>query len=831
MPLLFAVTMFLSATLLFLVQPMVAKMTLPLLGGTPAVWNTCMVFFQALLLLGYLYAHKLTKDRPFKSQVGLHYTVLVLAIGAMLLGAIISDKHSPIPIIKSLAPKGDEIPFFNVIVVLSTAVALPFLVLSTSAPLLQKWFTETGHPSARDPYFLYGASNFGSLLALVGYPFVVEPYLTVVQQAYVWAIGYVCLVGLIFCCGWAVKSAKVTLEEKAKYASKPKVSSLASEASDGQSPTWLIRLRWLGLSFVPSSLMCGVTTFITTDIASLPLLWVIPLALYLITFIIAFNRLPTWFYTLITLFAPVMILLMFFILFAQKPESFLGTIAIHLAVFFITSLCCHCELARLRPKNTRYLTNFYLTMSVGGVLGGLFNALFAPLVFTYVSEYPLTMIIACLLLPKLVRPDEPDKLELQDLVFPIALFGATLMAFEYFYDNTLLRRSWFVKQWLFETADGNVKDYSRMARSILFYGFPIMACYLFVERPIRFGLALMGVWLAFSLFETRKDARLVKESGLPPTVLTRSFFGTLKVEVSTGEPEYIRLVHGTTLHGKQFRDDNLWLGWAAPTVLIASPWEAAVHMAGLLPELDPRELRPLTYYHRTGPVGFIMKALRERQKADPNTNTDMACIGLGTGSLSAYSQPGQNITFFEIDPIVRRLVEPGQYFNYVLKAKERGANVEFQMGDARLTLERLERKFAVMFVDAFSSDSIPVHLLTKQALEIYFDHLREDGLLAVHISNRYLDLEPVVKKLAEALGVECRIMHDGEDAPGKTGSSWILLTRKLEYMGPVILDTQRPNGEHIWEPLDMNKRNVSVWTDDYSPVIPILKMSLKLWGK
>lgn len=822
MPLLFAATMFLSATLLFMVQPMVGKMTLPLLGGTPAVWNTCMVFFQALLLLGYIYAHQLTKREDFGKQSYTHLLVLMAAVAALVAGATLSARHTPLPIVKSLAPSGDEYPFFATILVLTVAVALPFFVLSTSAPLLQKWFSLTGHPSARDPYFLYGASNFGSLLSLLGYPFFIEPYLTVVQQTVVWAVGYVALAVMIGYCAASVKRAQAVM------ANRPAARKGKEVALEPQ-PTVARRLKWLGLAFVPSSLMLGVTTFISTDIASLPLLWVIPLALYLLTFIIAFGKPPKFFLTVMTLFAPVMILLLIFVMNSPtKPRSFALLVGLHIVTFFVVTLVCHSELARLRPSTT-WLTDFYVIMSVGGMLGGLFNALVAPIAFTFITEYPLTLVLACFLMPKL-DPNRSESLTIYDMIWPVGLFGATLM----------IKYVWFDTKILDEAASMIAKAANTplsTVGAILVYGAPAMACYFFVEKPVRFGLCVAAIWGAFVLSDFRKERRIYEELKMTPPSHSRSFFGTLKVE---SDEWYNRLVHGTTLHGKQFRVHEAWVGACmCQAMMPANPFMSAAAVAALTPEMREPHLKPLTYYHPTGPVGFIMAALRDRVAKDPNANTDTACIGLGTGSLSAYGLKGQNVTFFEIDPVVRRLVDPEgkeeQPFNFVKKARERGVNIAYQMGDARLTLEKQDTKYALMFVDAFSSDAIPVHLLTKEAMELYFSRLREDGLLAVHISNRYLDLEPVVKKLAEEVvidgkkGVECRVMHDGENAPGKTGSTWILLTRKLDQMGPVILESKDLAGEPVWGPLKMRKDKngkeveIDLWTDDFSAVLQILK--------
>lgn len=417
MPLLFALTMFVSATLLFLVQPMIGKMVLPLLGGTPAVWNTCMVFYQALLLGGYFYAHRSTTFLQAQ-QTSLHAYIMLGALGVLVLGAIATANHSPIPVVKSLSPQGDDFPFFGVIVLLMAAIGLPFFVVSTSAPLLQKWFAETGHPSSKDPYFLYAASNFGSLLALVAYPAIIEPNLLIIHQAWVWAIGYGILVALVFVCAKAVN--KGPMAAYAPTAKNVKVTPIVSAAG----PSLLRKLRWMTLAFVPSSLMLGVTTFVTTDMASIPLLWIIPLSLYLITFIIVFAKVPSGVQMTMSLLMPVMVLLIVFLMTSHVDAKFGLKVLLHMITFFVVAMVCHGELARDRPT-AKHLTTFYLLMSVGGMLGGLFNALVAPIIFTFTSEYPITLVAACFMLPSLFEENakKPNGwTSIIDLIAPAAIF-------------------------------------------------------------------------------------------------------------------------------------------------------------------------------------------------------------------------------------------------------------------------------------------------------------------------------------------------------------------------------------------------------------------------
>jgi hypothetical protein len=835
-PKLFGVTLFISATLLFLVQPMVGKMILPLLGGTPAVWNTCMVFYQALLLAGYFYAHKTTTHFPTQRQVAVHTGLLLVAVGTLALGAAFVENHSPVPVVKSLAPQGSEMPFFGVIALLAAAIGVPFFTVSATAPLLQKWFSETGHSSAKDPYFLYAASNAGSLLGLMAYPFVVEPNLRLVEQAWMWAGGFVGMLVLIVLCGKAVLSAPPP------RAPDPRVKRSTTSVPDDPMPNWTTRLRWLLLAAVPSSLMLAVTTDVTTDMVSMPLLWIVPLSLYLITFIIVFAKsTPAWVHLSATLITPVLILLVVFMKTAEPKGSIDFTNSpklIHyliyilpFATFFMVALTCHGELVRTRPSS-KYLTSFYLTMSLGGMIGGLFNALFAPMVFKFVSEYPFSLVAACFLIPPLSSlslgkdDNEPRPWTVWDLIVPLLFFAAARLLswqFENIVDqcDQLIRATGVVLQ-------------SKIAATILAFGLPTLACYFLVERPRRFGAAVGAIWLGAFLTTFLEDRKRVEEDR---TVYKRSFFGTMKVEKDKFKthlmPRYTRLIHGTTVHGSQQiePDDEsmkqaLWLlGANNPVDAMGLAWISDPHL-----RFPYRE--PLSYYHRTGPVGAMFWAFWERNRQNLGRTEDVACIGLGTGSLSAYGLPGRKMTFFEIDWTVRELVEKPRYFTYLDRAINQGVDIEFIMGDARLSLEQTERKWGFMLVDAFSSDSIPTHLLTKQAVELYFDRLDDDGLLALHISNRYLRLEPVVEHIVRELKLEAFVMSDRLESDlyfgkwetsGKLPSSWVVVAKRKEALKEFLDDPR-------WKALEQDKK-VGLWTDDYTPIKSVLQGDWDIFGK
>ena len=917
MPVVFAITLFVSATLLFMVQPMVGKLILPLLGGSPAAWNTCMVFFQGLLLLGYLYAHTLTyrlATNP-RRQMRIHLSLLLITIVWLLLMGVVSPSHSPVAVFNSLAPQGVAYPMIGVLGLLTVAIGLPFLVISTSAPLLQRWFVYTGHPSARDPYFLYAASNAGSLISLLGYPLLIEPSLTLKSQAWLWAGGFTLLTVLIYLCGRAASSPAGLTGKVARQSMSEQALLARSDRMMPPRPSLMTMIRWVALAFVPSSLMLGVTFHMTTDIASVPLLWVIPLALYLLTFIIAYAHTPEWFRPVLVNIAPVLILLLVFVMISGiSGLSTFMMLALHLVTYFFTALLMHSELARLRPA-PEYLTGYFLWISIGGVLGGIFNALIAPVAFPLAWEYPIALALACLLVPPMNdspengRDDKPEQPAMTLAKQPMPLWRRCLpgmmdmlvplsmLALSAWLIVLPQKSEWFSQfcLWVSETVSGGLQYAGLKVQlnpntlaTLLIYALPCMLCFLFIDRPIRFGLCVAAVLFTSHFRNFQQDAALFS---------VRSFFGILKVQeyVETrtvmtltapdpDDPEgraalfglrkpvpYHKLSHGTTLHGMQasvsdaltqplsnlsgigYLSRRSALAWYAESVLrddlrllgAATPWDALL-LSGAQKSWDFRQ-EPLTYYHRTGPVGEIVAEFRRRHPLG-----EFAMIGLGTGSIAAYARAGQTLTFFEIDPtVIDLVVEPkvlnpdevarGEQpilgpFTYVYDAKRRGAEVKFILGDARLKLaEQVDARYGLLLVDAFSSDSIPVHLLTREAVQLYKDRITDDGLLAIHISNRYIDLEPVVAILAKDLGLAARVWSDNaEDYPGKTASSWIVLAKSEEHLGDLGVysadtgfgglaggaawETFRP-----WNPLTIDP-NVPAWTDDYSDVLRVMRL-------
>jgi spermidine synthase len=761
----FALTLLLSALLLFLVQPMIGKMLLPQLGGTPAVWNTCMVFFQATLLAGYLYVHITATALGRRSQIILHAGFLILPLLCL-----------PITLDQSWFYTSGGNPVLRLLAVLLVSAGLPFFVVSTTAPLLQQWFASSGHPAAHDPYFLYSASNLGSMVALLGYPWLIEPYLRLGDQSRLWTTGYVILIVLISVCAvltWRSSTgapADQTPASAGPPAEPPPGTLPPRQVPQGQ------RWRWVVLAFVPSSLMLGVTTYITNDIAAIPLLWVIPLALYLLSFMLVFARLPQRLHTAMVLAAPVVTLTLLFLMTSKITPLFGGywtIILLHLIGLFVIAMLCHGALASTRPP-TQHLTAFYLYMSLGGVLGGLFNAAVAPLLFTTWVEYPYALILGCFLLPRRGRTRKRWSRWL-DVGIPLGLALLTVgLVAEWLVIRTYPERLSlllnFESNQLHDAAQRWLKFDLDKLNPVLKFGLPLVLCYGCVERPMRFGLSVGAIVLA---------ALGAAEVGSTVLYRERSFFGVLQVEHNR---PYYSLVHGTTLHGMQSQEPD-------------------------------RRQEPLTYYHRSGPVGHVFEAFAGDQLLQ-----HIAIVGLGTGTLASYGEAGQKLTFYEIDPAVLRLVSEARYFTYVQDARQRGVEVTVVLGDARLKLaEAAPQQYGLIILDAFSSDAIPVHLMTREAIELYFTRLVPGGLVALHISNRYLDLAPVLGNLAQAVGlVGFKQSNASDDTIGKSGSQWVVLARQRADVQKLV------EGARPWEPL-ADQPEVGIWSDNFSNILRILR--------
>jgi SAM-dependent methyltransferase len=736
---LFAATLFLSAGLLFWVQPMIAKMLLPLLGGAPSVWNTCMVFFQAMLLGGYAYAHFVSRRLQFTAQIAVHIALLALA-------TLMLPFRIPETLVGSLT--GEANPALWLLGALVAVVGFPFFVVAASGPLLQRWFSRTRHGEAGDPYFLYSASNFGSLLSLLSYPVLLEPQLRLKEQARIWAVGFVALGLGILSCGLAAWRARQRPAGVAADAmSEPGQGSLgaAGRASrpGGQG------LRWMAFGFVPSSLMLGVTTYLGTDIASIPLLWIVPLSLYLVSFVVVFARRQLVPLSWVRWLLPVAALGTLFQILTRAAHPVWLVIVTHLVFLFLAAMVCHARLAAERPA-VEGLTGFYFWMAAGGVLGGIFNAVLAPVLFRTVVEYPLVIVLACLLRTG-GTVEIPARRRL-DLALPglLAVFTAALSL-------------------LIPFAELN----SENLRNGLIIGLPTILCFTFVDRPLRFGLGLAGILVGGWSYHVPRGKTLHVE---------RNFFGVSRVTLSQ-DGRFRYFIHGNTLHGGQFV-------------------EAA------------RRCEPLTYYHRSGPLGDIFVRYQTGASAGP-----VAVIGLGAGTTACYARPGEDWTFYEIDPAVIRLARNTNYFSYLGVCAQ--TELRIRIGDARLQLQDAPAHYyGLMVFDAFSSDAIPAHLLTREALAMYLTKLAPGGLLAFHISNRYLDLEPVLADLAADAKLVSRQRDDWnvsaeETADGKEESHWVILARREADLGALVKKSQ-------WWRLE-GRSPPEVWTDDFSNLIRVFK--------
>jgi hypothetical protein len=793
---LLTLTTFLAAFLLFLVQPMVARMALPGLGGSPAVWNTAMVVFQSLLLAGYAWAHWLASWRG-----SLRRWAVVAQCGLVLLAMLALPVGLP-----GWEPPREGSPVLWLVGALLLGVGAPFVALASVSPTLQRWLAGAGHPSGRDPYFLYAASNAGSLLALMGYPLVIEPLLDLRAQSLVFSAVYVAAIAGVV--GSAVvtwrggRGAGVIDEgavagkrvegrvETARPTSVAPGASPAARDNRGRStevaePTPVARpWWWLFLSFTPSALMLGVTLHISTDLAAVPLLWVAPLAIYLLTFIIAFSRRPLP-GRLVSHAAGLLgvCVVLTFLLRATEPVAIIA--ALHLGLLFFGALVCHQRLAHLRPSPER-LTAFYLAIATGGALGGAFASLLAPVVFTSVAEYPIAIVLALAAREGLRRSgSDQAHASLARALAVSAAFSVGLGAL------AGLGARLGGPAWL-GLAIGA--------------GLPAVLLYLAVRSPRTFAFGAAGLLAAQTLLP-EPDSRTV--------LARRTFFGVHRVLVGADPAReggsLVRLRHGATPHGMQRVDAR--------------------------GEPDPT---PLLYYHPRGPLGQLFAELGAR--ADGRAKR-VGLIGLGVGAAAAYAPDDARWTFYEIDPEVVRIARDSGWFSHVgdgwrwdgggnrrdeehrrrradvggAGGAELDARFDFIIGDGRLEIARAaEGEFGMIVLDAFSSDAIPTHLLTREAFELYRSRLARGGLIVVHISNRRLDLAPVIAGAAEDLGMGAVIQDDVLDDPadGKWASTWVVLAETAES-----LDLLRAKA--LWRPLEAN--GARAWTDEYADILRVMQ--------
>jgi SAM-dependent methyltransferase len=668
---LYALTIFTSAFLLFLVQPIMAKQILPWFGGSAAVWTTCLVFFQLLLLFGYAYADWTTRRMRPRSQVALHSLLLVLSVVSL-------------PIVADAAwkPTGEEEPTVRILGLLGVTIGLPYFLLSTTGPLVQAWFARSF--PAGTVYRLFALSNFASLLALMSYPFVLEPWVTTVRQSYGWSAGYALFV--ILCGASAIYSLR-------SQPSSTIAAATVAQMNDGPRPTFRDFGLWLAFSAMGSFMLLAVTNHITHDVASVPFLWILPLTLYLVTFILCFEG-RGWYKRHIFL-GPLLVVVaaMAWSLHEDRGlHDIKESVALFSAGLFVCCMFFHGELANLKPA-PRYLTSFYLMVSLGGALGGVLVGFVAPRVFRTYYEFGAGLVVTLVLAVYVVRNMRPF----------VPLLVVTCIGFTAYY----------IYNYMESLASG---------------------------------------------------AR----------VMTRNFYGSLRVrDVGSGDDAMRRLTHGVIMHGEQY--------------LAAK-----------------RRTEPTTYYGPTSGVGLALTNLGSEPKR-------VAVVGLGTGTLAAHGKPGDVYRFYEINPQVVDVARTE--FTYLSDSR---ATVDTVLGDARLTMEREPpQNYDVIAIDAFSSDSIPVHLITREAMAVYLKHLKPDGVIAFHVTNRFLRLAPVVKAIADEHGMQTALVVDEAETSDLAKTDWVLVTRNSKLLSAKDIASAASAIDVI--------PGLRVWTDDYNNLFRILK--------
>ena len=724
----YTVSIFVSALLLFSVQPLFTKMILPRLGGSPAVWSIAMVFFQSLLLGGYAYAHYLMTIRNRMIPVIVHLTLLIIALLTLPL-AIGESWSSP--------PESGYALWLSGL--FAVTIGLPFFALAANNPLLQAWFVRAGHPAARDPYFLYASSNIGSFLALLSYPALLEPMLSLRMQNLLWTCGYGLLIVLIAGCGILLLRAPPcqTLESTTGAAAAPAIN-------------WASRGRWVFLAAVPSGLLIAVTAHISTDVAAAPLLWVLPLSVYLLTWVLVFQARPLLPHRSMLLLQPLAIVSVIMLLAGGTERNLFVLLGGHLFCFFVIAMACHGELARTRPP-AQHLTGFYVALSLGGMVGGLFAGLIAPFSFSWIAEYPILVALAAL-----CRPGNQA---------PAPRWGRW-----YWGALTLLAVMLIAPSYLSAEA-AQYLDHFRMPIIIAVAIAAMIAAIILKVGRWKFaatiGLALLLIRI------------LPGDRGHVETV--RSFFGVHKI-VATTDGRYHLLMHGTTVHGaeKVLNDDG--------TPVTGRP-------------------EAISYYYKESGMSRAIAAVRAR-KGGP---LRAAVIGLGSAALTCASQPGENWKFFEIDQAIVDIARDPKRFSFIQKCHP---DLQPVMGDARLTFAKEpDGVYDLIVVDAYSSDAIPVHLATREAMTIYKSKLAPHGTIVVHVSNRHLELASVIVGIANANNLKSWVYFNNprRDTEYILANNVVISARDESDVGDIA-------HSDAWKAASPDKLQ-RVWTDDYSNIL------------
>jgi spermidine synthase len=720
-PALFIATLFVSALLLFAVQPMFTKMVLPRLGGSPSVWSVAMVAFQTFLFAGYAYAHLVCRLlKPAQTAV-VHLAFLSLV--ALTLPLSVAPGFS--------VPPADHVTLW-LLGLFAFSIGVPFVALSATAPLLQHWFVATGHPRAKNPYVLYAASNLGSFCALLAYPLAIEPFFTLRTQALIWSLGFSLLalgIGAAACLA-ATGTAFV------------------STAADGERPPWRQRAAWPLLTAVPAGLCIAVTSFIATDLAAAPFLWVVPLALYLLTFVAVFRDRPWVSHALVLRLLPYVLAPLAISVFGSGKTYWLANVLLNLTAFTLISLACHGEAYRLRPAASR-LTEFYLWTSFGGVLGGVFAGIAAPHLFNYTYEYPILIVAALAVLS--------------------GLFSGGARHFIREAAPGLTAAAVALALWLSVSARLPLAAEQPMQVALV----ALAALMLFqAKRPARFAGLVVFAFLLTGLWQP----------GLGRVVTFRSFFGVHQV-VDTADGTHRLLFHGTTIHGaERIRAE-------AGQVLPARP-------------------EPLTYYYFGGPIAEAIAAARGAQ----HDLDQVAVVGLGTGSLACHRHEGERWTFFEIDPEVIRIARDPRNFHFLSAC---APHERIVLGDARLTLAAASGRYDLIVLDAFSSDAIPVHLLTREALGMYVERLTAHGVIVFHVSNRHMELASVIAAFAKAEGLAA---YDKQDDQASDFTKDYRANAEVVVLARNAADLAELPSWRGWRKLEPTP-GVAEWTDDYSDIL------------
>ncbi len=702
---------------------MLGKLLLPMLGGTPAVWNTCLLFFQAALLTGYFYAHLQSKFLKPRHQIYLHFTLLFLSL--WFIPVNVPAEWVP--------PLEGSAPIFWLLSTLITVVGLPFILLSATAPLVQKWYSISNQRDSEDPYFLYSAGNAGSIIAILAYPLALEPHLRLSVQSVVWSFGFVFFIIALGLVAFKCKP-------------DPFYSRDMPIEGDGilNSPSTLSKLHWIALAAAPSALLQSTTTYITTDIAAVPLFWIVPLSVYLLSFILVFSRRQIIPHRYVIRWTPLILLSVVIATFFTHNKSLLVLFPLIILGLFTASMMCHGELYRLRPK-PKFLTAFYLYLALGGFMGSFFGAIVAPLMFLDILEFPVSLALIGLLHPSISSERVSHNLALAVCVGIIVLGSVPLAEY-----------------WM-----GSLNDQHRIMA-----GLALGTLLLSLQsKPFCFQLGLGALIIAGILSAPKYTNVLYSD---------RTFFGSVKVVADPGM-QWNQLVHGTTLHGAQFTDDI--------------------------------RKEPVSYYWHGGPVKDVFDLFANRQAMR------VAVLGLGSGTLAAYGKNNDYWDFFEIDPSIIKIARDRKYFTYIADS---AGEINIIPGDARLSLRNKNPgEYDLIVVDVFSSDSIPVHLITKEAFQLYLSKLSPDGFILVHLSNRYLELEHVLASIVSHIGLAGYIRVNKVTSAesithGASNSIWAIIGRN---------ETEIKNlATRDWRKL-ISSRRKTIWTDDYSNLLECIKLN------